>query len=71
VSGRQPEPEHYIAVPVEVLECLKALWLEPEADRLSLGTVRLLLRSVRYDQISGRLVLGIRMAHDLDDPPEK
>jgi hypothetical protein len=66
VTGHQPEPEHYIAVPVEVLEALKALWLEPEDDRLSANTVRLLLRSVQYDQISGRLVLGIRMARDLD-----
>jgi hypothetical protein len=72
VTGRQPEPEHYIAVPLAVLDCLKALWLEDETDRLSLGTVKLLLRSVRLDQISGQLVLGVRMVRDLDDAqPER
>jgi hypothetical protein len=65
VTGHQPE--HYVAVPVEVLECLKALWLEPETDRLSVGTVRLLLRSVRLDSVSGQLVLGIRIVRDLND----
>jgi hypothetical protein len=69
VSGRQPEPEYYVAVPLAVLDCLKALWLEDETDRLSLGTVSLLLRSVRLDQISGQLVLGVRMVRDLGAPP--
>jgi hypothetical protein len=70
VTGPVPDQgEHYVAVPIEVLEYLKALWLEDETDRLSIGTVRLLLRSVRYDTISGQLVLGIRMARDLDDDP--
>lgn len=69
MSG-QPEPqEHYVAVPLAVLDCLKALWLEDETDRLSLGTVKLLLRSVRLDNISGNLVLGVRVVRSLDDPP--
>jgi hypothetical protein len=69
VTGQPTQREHYVAVPVEVLECLKALWLEDESDRISLGTVRLLLRSVRYDTISGQLVIGVRMTRDLDDDP--
>jgi hypothetical protein len=69
VTGRQPEPEHYVAVPLAVLDCLKALWLEDETDRISLGTVRLLLRSVRLDNISGNLVLGVRVVRSLDDEP--
>jgi hypothetical protein len=69
VSDRQPEPEHYVAVPLAVLDCLKALWLEDETDRLSLGTVKLLLRSVRYDTIAGQLVIGVRMVRSLDDEP--
>jgi hypothetical protein len=72
VTASQPEHgEHYVAVPLAVLDCLKALWLEDDTDRLSLGTVKLLLRSVRVDQISGQLVLGVRMVRDLDSTEKR
>jgi hypothetical protein len=58
------QEEHYVAVPIPVLDALKALWLEDETDRLSLGRVQLLLRSVRLDNISGNLVLGVRVVRD-------
>jgi hypothetical protein len=69
VSGRPPEPEHYVAVPAVVLQAIAALWMEDETDRISIGTAKLLLRSVRYDQIAGNLVLGVRVVRSLDDEP--
>jgi hypothetical protein len=63
------EPERYLAVDMMIIEAIRKLWLE-DVDQLKVPTVMLLLRVVRIDEISGQLVLGIRMTRDLD-PPEK
>jgi hypothetical protein len=62
--------ERYVAVHGDVLDAIRLLAMEPEESRLPRSTVRLLLRCVRLDPITGNYVFSVRMIRDLDDPPQ-
>jgi hypothetical protein len=58
--------ERYVAVHGDVLDAIRLLAMEPEEGRLPRSTVRLLLRCVRLDTVTGNYVFAVSMVRDLD-----
>lgn len=56
---------HLVAVPMDLLRLIGQLWADEDTDKLSLGTVRLLLQLVRVDQVSGQAVFRVEISRDL------
>jgi hypothetical protein len=62
----------YVVVDLAVLQALRELAWVTDYDRHTLGAIRLVLRVARIDPITGRLVIAVSVARDLDtDPPER
>jgi hypothetical protein len=70
LEGDLPEPETYVAVDLAVLAAVKALAGLHEHNPTALLAVRLVLRVARVDEVSGRLVVGVRLTRDLEPPDD-
>jgi hypothetical protein len=66
----EPEPERYVTVDLAVLAAIKALAGLREHNPTALHAVRIVLRIARVDEVSGRLVLGLRLVRDLEPPDD-
>jgi hypothetical protein len=63
-----PEPEErYVIVDLRVLEAIKELAWVQQVDWKLLPTIRLVLRVARIDPVTDNLVIGVKLARDLDD----
>jgi hypothetical protein len=63
-----PEPEErYVIVDLRVLEAIKELAWVQQVDWKLLPTIRLVLRVARIDPVTDNLVIGVKLARDLDE----
>jgi hypothetical protein len=74
----EPE-ERYVTVDVALLQSIRELLTQRQVNpgavvptfRINAGAFRLIARLATIDEVSGRVVLGIRLFRDLDDQDEE
>jgi hypothetical protein len=67
MSGQQPE--RYVVVDLAVLEAVRELDWVQRVDWHLLPALRATLRVVHLDPVTNRLVIAVKVARDLEEPP--